>query len=516
MVVYLSTANKIPKNVYVRNQQGQLPAGNRGHPSETKMNSTITNSVSAIERREWQLWILALALILVLGSITVMTYFFVLSEAYHNYSLIRSMANRALGGLCILIFLFCAYVINTRLILGKMRAALEHQAIRDSLTDLYNRRYFNDRLQDEIARADRDRYILALLLCDIDHFKEINNSWGNQTGDEVLKAVAQSIKESTRGMDLVARWGGDEIVVVLANTTREGVSIATDRIRKGVRRAGEKALIDLDMSIGIALYPEHAINAEDLLRLADRALDIAKRSGDQIQIGEEEYYLDKHAIKVMFQPVVDIRSNRIFGYEALGRDPQGKLNILELFKRYQAIGKLNELKRLCFDLELRKAQEAGLQRLFINVDFDMLVNPEQVFKPPDMEVILEISEKEVLDNIENKLKIAEKWRARGFKFAIDDFGAGFISLPFIAQLIPDYIKIDRSTILQSVSSLQFREFLRGLVLAMRNYSPEGIIAEGVETEYELQVVKEIGLDLVQGFLLGRPHEMICTPAIQIS
>ena len=471
------------------------------------MNSTVSDNVRSIERREWQLWFLALVLILILSTITIGTYFFLLDEAYQNFNLVRTMANRALGGLCVLIFLFCAYVVNTRRILGKMRDTLEYQAIRDNLTDLYNRRYFKDRLDQEVIRAGQNKYLMAILICDIDHFKSINDSWGHQVGDEMLKGVAQVIKEATRGMDLVARWGGDEIVVALANTTREGVSIATERIRKGVRRVGEKALIDLDLSMGVALFPEHGTHSDDLLRLADRALHISKKSGEKIHVGEEEYHIDEKSVKLVFQPVIDVRSNHVFGYEALGRDPQGKLNILELFKRYQAIGKLEDLKSLCFKMALNAAREAGLQKLFINVDFNILRNMKEISKPQDMEVILEISEKEVLDDVENQLKIAQRWRTKGFKFAIDDFGAGFISLPFIAQLVPEYIKIDRSTILQSVSSLQFREFLKDLIQAMSNYSTEGIIAEGIETEQELQVVKELGLDLVQGFLLGRPHEL---------
>jgi len=471
------------------------------------MNSTVSDNVRSIEHREWQLWFLALVLILILSTITIGTYFFLLGDAYQNFNLVRTMANRALGGLCVLIFLFCAYVVNTRRILGKMRDTLEYQAIRDNLTDLYNRRYFKDRLDQEVIRAGQNKYLMAILICDIDHFKSINDSWGHQVGDEMLKGVAQVIKEATRGMDLVARWGGDEIVVALSNTTREGVSIATERIRKGVRRVGEKALIDLDLSMGVALFPEHGTHSDDLLRLADRALHISKKSGEKIHVGEEEYHIDEKSVKLVFQPVIDVRSNRVFGYEALGRDPQGKLNILELFKRYQAIGKLEDLKSLCFKMALNAAREAGLQKLFINVDFNILRNMKEISKPQDMEVILEISEKEVLDDVENQLKIAQRWRNKGFKFAIDDFGAGFISLPFIAQLVPEYIKIDRSTILQSVSSIQFREFLKDLIQAMSNYSTEGIIAEGIETEQELQVVKELGLDLVQGFLLGRPHEL---------
>ena len=384
---------------------------------------------------------------------------------------------------------------------------LAEQAIRDSLTNLYNRRYFNHRIEEEIARADRNQHTLAILLCDLDHFRAINDTGGHQVGDEVLKAVAREIQESTRGADLVFRWGGDEIVVVLSDTTREGILIAGERLRRGVRTVSEQAHVDLDLSIGVALYPDHGRDIDELIRLADRALYIAKKGGDKIHIGEEEYQLDEHSIKVVFQPVVDIRSDEILGYEALSRDAQGKLSILDFFGRYQAIGQLNELKRICFRSQLKVAGELGLKRVFINVDFNVLNQLELPTKPSGMEVILEISEVEALHDIENHLKMARKWRAQGYKFAIDDFGAGFISLPFIAQLIPDYIKLDRSTILQAVSSEEFRRFLKDLVLALHNYVREGIITEGIETSKELQVVREIGIHIVQGFLLGKPQEL---------
>jgi EAL domain-containing protein (putative c-di-GMP-specific phosphodiesterase class I) len=265
--------------------------------------------------------------------------------------------------------------------------------------------------------------------------------------------------------------------------------------------------LDLDMSIGVALYPEHGRTVDELVRLADRALYIAKKGGDKIHIGEEEYHLDEHTIKVVFQPVVNVGSNEVVGYEALSRDPQGRLSILELFRRYHAIGQLNELKCLCFKSQVKVAQEIGLQRVFINVDFNVLNQLDLIPKPSGTEVILEISEVEALHDVENHLKVTRKWRKAGYKFAIDDFGAGFISLPFIAQLIPEYIKMDRSTMLQAVGSEKFRKFSKDLVRALRNYSTEGIIAEGIETQKELRVVKYIGIYLVQGYLLGKPQEL---------
>jgi diguanylate cyclase (GGDEF)-like protein/PAS domain S-box-containing protein len=385
--------------------------------------------------------------------------------------------------------------------------ALAEQAIRDPLTGLYNRRYFNFKMVEEIKRASRCKQTLAVLLCDLDRFKEVNDSRGHDAGDEVIKAVAKSIQDSTRGIDLVFRWGGDEIVVVLSDPTREGILTASERIRKGVHKINAQFRSDLDMSIGVSLYPEHGKGPDDLIRLADWALYLSKKGGDKIHIGEEEYHLDEHSVKVVFQPLVDLHSRKVLGYEALSRDPQGKLSILELFKRYQAIGQLYELKSLCFHLQLKKAQEAGLKRVFINVDFQLLNQIEIVPKPIEMDVILEISEVEALYDIENHLKMVKKWREKGFQFAIDDFGAGFISLPFIAQVIPDYIKLDRSTMLQAVSSQDFRNFSQDLVRALRNFSKEGIIAEGIETEKELKVVKAIGVNIGQGYLFGKPKEL---------
>jgi len=390
--------------------------------------------------------------------------------------------------------------------------ALARQVNLDALTGLYNRRYFDLRANEEIARAERKGSGLAILLCDLDHFKSINDTLGHQTGDQVLKAVAQVIQGCIREIDLLFRWGGDEIAVLLIDTSREGVLTTSERIRTAVRKRGEEAQLPLDISIGVAFYPEHGVTIDGLISLADRALYIAKRAEDKIHIGAEEYLLDERSIHVVFQPVVDLRSGRLIGYEALTRDPQGKLTVPELFHRYQAIGQLSEFKRLCFSTQLSEMRRLGLigERLFLNVDFHLLNQIELIRKPEGIDVILEISEVEALhsQHVESYLALAEKWRALGFQFAIDDFGAGFVSFPFIAQLVPEYIKIDRSTLLQAVSSVKFRKFLKDLIFALQNYTMRGIIAEGIETEQELAVVREIGVELGQGFLLGRPEALV--------
>jgi diguanylate cyclase (GGDEF)-like protein/PAS domain S-box-containing protein len=384
---------------------------------------------------------------------------------------------------------------------------LEEQAIRDPLTNLYNRRYFNRRIQEEIVLAEQKGHCLAVLVCDLDHFKHLNDTQGHQAGDQILKGVAKSVNESIRGADSAFRWGGDEITVLLSNTSKDGVLIAAQRIRERVGKLSGTPDSKLDISIGVALYPEHGRSADALIRLADRALYIAKKGGDKIHIGEEEYYLKDDTIRVVFQPVQDIRLNEPVGFEALSRDAQGKLSILDLFKKYQAIGLLDDLKRLCFTTQMKTAQTVGLKKVFINVDFKLLGNLQPLAVPAGLEVVLEISEGEALHDVDNHLAIATRWRACGYKFAIDDFGAGFVSLPFIARLIPEHIKLDRSTVLQAVESHRFRRILKDLLLGLRNCSTDGIIAEGIETAHELAVVRELGIYLVQGYLLGKPEEI---------
>jgi diguanylate cyclase (GGDEF)-like protein len=302
------------------------------------------------------------------------------------------------------------------------------QAIRDPLTNLYNRRYFNDQAEQALTRAIRNNKAMALLFCDMDRFKAINDQRGHHTGDQVLKAVAENIQDSVRGSDLAFRWGGDEFVVILMDATREGILTTFNRIRKSVLKTSEEIHFSIDLSAGVAAYPEHGTNIDKLIRVADRALYRAKRGGEKIHIGEEEYQLDKHSIKIVFQPIFDASTGEILGYEALGRSRQKNLSIKQLFGRFESAGLLNEVKILNFKSQIKAAEAIGLKRLFINVDFTMLGNIKPFPKPEKMDIIMEISEEEAIQDVEYHLKVAENWKIKGYKFALDDFGVGFISL----------------------------------------------------------------------------------------
>ena len=382
--------------------------------------------------------------------------------------------------------------------------ALKDLSIRDPLTNLYNRRYFNKRIEEEISRASRRKNRFALLLCDLDHFKKVNDTYSHQYGDEILKATGEAIQEATRDMDFVFRWGGDEFIVILLVDNREGIADAGARIRERIVALGREKQIPLDLSIGVASFPEHGEDSNQLIDLADRALYIAKKRGDKIHIGEEEYELDDGVVQVVFQPIVDTLTGQVIGHEALSRASAGGSSIQELYTKYRSIGKLLQLKEVCFRKQIEAAETLGLDRVFINVDFKLLESLGHLKKPADVEVVLEISEKEPLIDIEHHLDAAQEWRGRGFKFAFDDFGVGFISLPFLADLEPEYIKLDRLTILQAVASEEFREFLNHVVQGLRQYARQGIVAEGIESEEELLVAKQMGIHLVQGYLFGKP------------
>jgi len=470
----------------------------------TETRQQIEPDVASIERRERHLWLLVLFILFFLALVTIVTFLALVDSGPLDLRLRPVGRLTALAGLLLLTTLFCAYALDTHASFHKIRLLYQSQALKDPLTGLLNRQSFGDRFDEEAARAKREERPFAVILCDLDHFKQINDSHGHTVGDEVLQLAAKSALEATRGSDLVFRWGGDELLVLVSINAREGALIVARRIRDGVRRMAESRQLPLDLSIGVALYPEHSSDAAELIRLADKALYIAKKGGDKIHVGEEEYELNERSVNMVFQPVVRIMSRDVMGYEALSRDPKGEETITRLFQRYSAVGQLTKLKRIIFLHQVRAAGELDLGKVFINIDFETLQTIEPFAKPGNLEIVLEISEAEALQDVEEHLRTAANWRRLGYKFAIDDFGAGFMSLPFIARLVPEYIKVDRSTILEATESRQFGGFLKDMVKAMRNYSTDGIIAEGIETEEEFEVVKSMGVDQVQGYLTGRP------------
>lgn len=471
------------------------------------MNPRLESDLAAIERRENHLWLTALGLLLIFVAAMAAIFFLSVVDDAPLGAERRTLVT-ALISLFALCILFCAWVVVSRRSFSRIRRMFEAQAMRDPLTGLYNRQSFGERVRQEMKRVDREGGLLGLMICDLDDFKRVNDTHGHPVGDEVLKRLAQAALSATRGTDLVFRWGGDEILVLLAPTVREGALAAAQRIRSDLATVRQDLGFALDVSAGIALYPEHGTDVDELIRLADSALYIAKKSGDKTHVGEEELPLDDLAVSLVFQPVVDSRTRKVLGHEVLSRNPGGGEGIGDLFRRYEAVGQLQELKRMIFKRQIREAERLKLDRVFVNVDFPLLESVEPFDPPPSTEIVFDISEAEAGTAIEGYFPVIEAWRKRGFKFAIDDFGAGFMSLPFVARLFPSFIKMDRSAILEARGSERYSSFLRDMLAAMRNYSEEGIIAEGVETDEELDIVRRLGVDQVQGHLIGRPVEIL--------
>jgi diguanylate cyclase (GGDEF)-like protein len=389
----------------------------------------------------------------------------------------------------------------------KAMMQIRHLSSRDPLTGLYNRTQMVLQLKELLPSAQKNNETVALLIVDIDRFKEMNETLGHQYGDQALQITAERIRlalskeESGGEAPVLFRSGADEIAIILLNTTYENAARKAVLIRNAVCQMSSDRYFPLDVSIGAALYPEHGQSVDQIISRASRSLLIAKKMDEKVSIGSVLPFADSDRLGIKLEPIVDIPKNQVIGYEALSRDIHGRFSVPVLFEKYNKLGHLQEVKVTCFISQLRMAKEMNLSRVFLNVDSTLLKQCEWIQKPENIDVVLEISEGESLHDLEGYLRIAEEWRRKGFTFAIDDFGAGFVSLPFISRLNPEYVKIDRSVIVQAVATPEFRSFLNGIIVALKKGHVHRVIAEGVETETELAVVREMGIDLVQGFLL---------------
>ena len=389
----------------------------------------------------------------------------------------------------------------------KAISEVKHLSSRDTLTGLYSRSQMVGRLKEAIQVADKECCNIVLFICDLDSFKKINEKFGHQYGDQVVKTFADCLafvmqdEKGTVMAPTLFRSGVDEVTVLLVNVTHEEILRKAQKIRKAVQDKSADIAFPLDVSIGVAIYPTECQSLDQMMTMAGHSLVIAKKSDQKMCIGATGFLHHPNPICTIFEPIVDVANNCLIGYEALSRDAHGNLPILELFKQYAALGQLSEIKSACFFSQIEMAEAMNLSRVFLNVDSLILHHCAWVKKPANIEVILEISEAEPLHDVEAYLKMTSRWKEKGFKFAIDDFGGGYVSLPFIAQLNPEYIKVDRSVVLQAVASPPFRTFLRSIMGALQKDHSIEIIAEGAETEEDIRVIGEVGIPLIQGFIL---------------
>jgi diguanylate cyclase (GGDEF)-like protein/PAS domain S-box-containing protein len=434
---------------------------------------------------------------------------------------------------------------------GARRAALrEHEASHDPLTGLPNRTLFLDRLEHALARARRSMRPLAVVFLDLDDFKLINDTRGHDVGDLMLVALTPKLASALRPGDTIARFGGDEFVVLCEDLTGEAdaIGIAT-RIAEAssapVRVGGVEHTITV--SAGVALVGDPATaSPAGLLRDADAAMYRAKAGGkgrvamfdegmrarliERVAIESSlRKALDRDELRVFYQPVMSLRDNRIVSVEALLRWQHPHRGLLEpgafiaVAESSGLIVRIGEwvMEQACLQAVAWQAAAPDAEPIHVSVNVsaqqlirsDVASSVARVLDVTGLEpglLDLEITEAMLLRDVDSSASALQNLKRLGVRLVLDDFGTGYSSLSFLKRLTIDALKIDRSFI-ENLGEEEEDGMIIGAVLSMANALDIDVTAEGVETGAQLARLRTHGCDSVQGFLFSRP-----APAEKIS
>ena len=418
---------------------------------------------------------------------------------------------------------------------------LKQMANFDTLTNLPNRSLFMDRLRNNIARAKRNRELLAILFIDLDRFKQVNDSLGHDAGDKLLQGIAQRLTESVRASDTVARLGGDEFVILL--TAFHDSDIAGKHAQKVINILSKPVLVNnqeiiISPSIGISLFPNDGYDEIQLLKNADSAMYHAKSAGrNNYQFYTEEMNdralhrltlerklrqaAENNDFMVYFQPFVKTQGQQIVGYEALLRwrnenkemvPPVEFIPILEETGLIKTVGEW-VIERSCKNIKMINDSLGSDYRVSINLSarqfqqIDIVKNIENILirtKLHPSYVDVEITETLLMEGLEKNKRTLFALHELGVHISLDDFGTGYSSLAYLKQFPIDKLKIDKSfvrDILHDPSDAAICE----AILAMANSLDIEVIAEGVETYEQLNYLAERSCHYAQGYLFGKPE-----------
>lgn len=419
-------------------------------------------------------------------------------------------------------------------------AYIHHLAFHDPLTGLANRLLFNDRLDNTIRQAHRNRRPLAVLMLDLDRFKAINDSLGHAAGDQLLKIVASRLQSTLREGDTLARLGGDEFALLMPEirSHADAAAVAAKML------AQMEASITVDQheiftstSIGIAVYPADGETSQMLLRNADVALYAAKDAGrsvfrfyvqshsehslEQLELESAlRHALPRGELRLHYQLQVDCQSGRPTGVEALLRwehPTRGMIQPDHFISMAENIGVVTTIGKWCIEEACRQMAQwrrdgVDIPRVAVNVsarqlkedDFvDIVLRAVAEAGIPASCLELELTESLLSDDAEQTIRIFELLRAGGISVAIDDFGTGFSSLSYLARFPVDVVKIDRSFVHGLERDPDARAVVQAIILLAHGLHME-VIAEGVEERRERDVLAQLHCDTLQGFLYARP------------
>ena len=398
------------------------------------------------------------------------------------------------------------------------RDRLQALAESDPLTGLANHRRFHQALEDAVAVSRS----AAVVVLDLDHFKFLNDTRGHPYGDQVLREVAARLREAVRGAhDLVGRLGGEEFGILLSNVDADDAFRVAERARSLIRGLPIDGF-SLDCSAGVAAWPTDTDTPLRLLDLADAALYQAKRMGRgqtrRVDVDAGEAAVDQQRVAVrrlldnpelvtpVFQPIVDLASGRVAGYEGLSRFPSdGGRRPDEWFDLARRCGLGPMLQALALRRLLEVPGRPNRTWLSLNLDAGSLATDAiQEALPADLTgIVIEVTEQELPPDDDVLQRTLAKLRERGAKIALDDAGAGYAGLQHVVRIHPDIIKLDRSLV-RGVDADGERLALIESFAAFSARTGALLCAEGIETESELQVLVEARVALGQGYHLGRP------------
>ncbi len=423
---------------------------------------------------------------------------------------------------------------------------LIHDAFHDSLTELPNRALFIDRLKHVIERSKRDNSnIYAVLFLDLDRFKDVNDSLGHLTGDQLLIATGKLLKSIFRPMDTVARLGGDEFVILLEDIRDvSDVTRVADRVQKKLAQAQllPNHTIFMSGSMGIVLSTTGYERPEDVLRDADTAMYRAKENGrarfeifdstmrDQIMLRLEiesalRRAIEREELDVYYQPVVDVKIGRIVWFEALVRwrhPERGLLNPGEFIPLADETGLIIQLDRLV--MRKAAAQLVKWQQHFKNSPtFGVSVNisGKHINQPDFVEYIvdtlsqaglspnslnLEITENAVMGNIDNIMDVLDRLQTHNIQVQIDDFGVGYSSLNYLSHVAIKVLKIDRSFTSKILKDPNYLKIVQAIIKLTHGLGLT-VVAEGVETKEQLAQLSKLECEYIQGKLISMPGDV---------
>jgi diguanylate cyclase (GGDEF)-like protein len=443
-----------------------------------------------------------------------------------------------LGGLALLYLLLFRIVARASSRLRRQAAENEYLALHDPLTDLPNRSLFHDRAGQAIRSAQRSRAAVALMILDLDRFKEINDTLGHHNGDLLLKQIGPRLRAALRDSDSIARLGGDEFGVLLPQIDdgNDAVAVA-EKIRQALREpvALNGITLDLAATVGIAVYPDHGDDVETLLQRADVAMYLAKEdhSGCELYLPERDEYsparlalvgelrraIDGGELVLHYQPKVELRSGRVAGVEALVRWEHPERGLLfpdEFVPLAERTGLIRELTLVVLEAalsQLRAWQDDGL-RLSVSVnlsardllDLELPETVERLLREHDLpadRLELEITESVILADPMRARLVLNRLSEMGVELAIDDFGSGYSSLAYLKRLPVKQIKIDRSFVMNMEQDENDAVIVRSTIDLGRNLGLM-VVAEGVESEAIWSDLARLECDLAQGYYLSRP------------